>query len=256
MLRLALFGYGELARNLVKKEFKLRYRNSVLGFLWSLFNPLGMMTILTVVFSVFLKSDIRNFPVFILVALLPWRFFSISTSNALWSIVGNAPLVTKVYFPRQILVLSSNLANFLGSCMEFVVLLPLMLLLGMKMTYFIVFLPVILLLELILVFGISLSLAALNVYYRDINQLWDLTLQIGFFVTPILYGISLIPDKYLVAYSLNPLARVIESVRRILFYGVMPTIWDFLILFVSGIFFTVLGYLIFQRLEPRFAEEI
>jgi len=114
-----LFQYSELVRNLTVKEFKLRYRNSVLGFFWSLLNPVAMMIILTLVFSALLKSQIWNFPVFVLTALLAWRFFSIGTSMSLWSIIGNSPLVTKVYFPRWLLVLSSNLANLLGSVLEF-----------------------------------------------------------------------------------------------------------------------------------------
>jgi len=108
-----LFQYNELVRNLTIKEFKLRYRNSVLGFVWSLLNPLAMIIILTLVFSTLLKSGIENFPVFLLTALLAWRFFSISTSMSLSSIIGNSPLVTKIYFPRWLLVLSSNLASLM-----------------------------------------------------------------------------------------------------------------------------------------------
>jgi len=108
-----LFQYNELVRNLTIKEFKLRYRNSVLGFVWYLLNPLAMIIILTLVFSTLLKSGIENFPVFLLTALLAWRFFSISTSMSLSSIIGNSPLVTKIYFPRWLLVLSSNLASLM-----------------------------------------------------------------------------------------------------------------------------------------------
>ncbi len=155
--------YAELIRNLTVKEFKLRYRNSTLGFFWSLLNPLAMMSILTLVFSTLLRSDIGNFPVFLLPALLVWRFFSISTSMALWSIVANAPLVTKVYFPRFLLVLSSNLANLIGSSLEFLVLFPLLLALGMRLSWLLLLVPVILAVEFILIAGASLPLAALNV---------------------------------------------------------------------------------------------
>jgi len=248
--------HSELVRNLTIKEFKLRYRNSVLGFVWSLLNPLAMMIILTLVFSTLLRAGIENFPVFLLTALLAWRFFSISTSMSLSSIIGNSPLVTKIYFPRWLLVLSSNLANLIGSSLEFAALFPLLIFLGMKITYPVLLLPVILVLEFILINGVSLILAPLNVYYRDVNQIWDITLQAGFFITPIIYSINLIPQRYLIAYSLNPMARVVESIRKILYYNTLPTIEDFTIILASGVILLLIGCLTFRRLESRFAEEI
>jgi len=251
-----LFQYGELVRNLTVKEFKLRYRNSVLGFFWSLLNPLAMMVILTLVFSTLLRAGIENFPVFVLTALLPWRFFSISTSMSLSSIIGNQPLVTKIYFPRWLLVLSSNLANLIGSSLEFAALLPLLIFLGMKITYLALLLPLILVLEFILIIGVSLILAPLNVYYRDVNEIWGITLQAGFFLCPIIYSISLIPERYTLAYSLNPMTRIIEAIRKILYYNTLPALDDVIIALASGLLLLLIGYLVFRRLEPRFAEEI
>lgn len=248
--------YTELVKNLTIKEFKLRYRNSFLGFVWSLLNPLAMMAILTLVFSTLLRAGIENFPVFLLPALLVWRFFSIGTSMALWSIIGNASLVTKVYFPRWLLVLSSNLANLVGSTLEFLALLPLLLALGMKVSWLVMLLPVVLAIEFVLIVGASLSLGALNVYYRDVNQVWDIALQAGFFLCPIIYSASLIPSRYAFLYSLNPITRIIESVRRIFYHGALPTAWDLLIPLLSGLILLAIGYAVFLKLEPRFAEEI
>ncbi len=215
-----------------------------------------MMIILTTVFSTLLKFNIENYPVFLLPALLAWRFFSISTTMSLWSIIGNASLVTKVYFPRWLLVLSSNLANLIGSLLEFTVLLPLLIILGMKLTLLIFLLPVFLILEFILIIGVSMPLAALNVYYRDIHQIWDITLQAGFFLTPIIYSISLIPKNYVFLYSLNPITRIIESIRKILSYNTLPNLLDFTIPLLGTLFLFIIGYFIFHRLESRFAEEI
>jgi len=251
-----MFQYSELIRNLAIKEFKLRYRNSVLGFFWSLLNPLAMMIILTLVFSVLITSGIENFPVFLLTALLAWRFFSIGTTMALGSILGNTPLVTNIYFPRWILVLSSNLANLIGSFLEFVVLFPLLIFFGMNLTFLALLLPIILGLEFILIMGISFLLAPLNVYYRDIHQIWDIGLQAGFFLTPILYSVSLIPARYLPIYLLNPMTRIIESIRKILYYNTLPTLEDLMIPFLIGIFLCIIGYQVFRKLEPRFAEVI
>ncbi len=248
--------YNELVRNLTIKEFKLRYRNSVLGFFWSLINPLAIMTILTLVFSIMLRSGIEKFPVFLLTVLLSWRFFYISTSMALGSIIGNSSLVTKVYFPRWLLVLSSNFANLIGSSLEYVALFPLLIFLGMKTTILTLLLPVILLIEFILIAGISLPLSALNVYYRDVSQVWDIALQAGFFICPIFYDISLIPERYLFLYSLNPMTRIIVSIRKILYYNTLPSMSDIIIPILGGLLLLFIGYLIFSRIEPRFAEEI
>jgi len=251
-----LFKYNELLLNLTIKEFKLRYKNSILGFLWSLLNPLAMMIILTIVFSILLRVGIERFPVFLLTALLVWRFFSIATSMALWSIIGNSSLVTKVYFPRWLLVLSSNLANLIGSLLEFIAVFPLLLLLGMKLTFLTLLLPLMLIIEFILITGASLPLAALNVYYRDVAQIWDLTLQAGFFLCPIVYDVKLIPEKYLSLYLLNPMARIIQSVRKILYYNALPSLSDVAIPLISGLLLLLIGYLIFHRLEAKFAEEL
>ena len=251
-----MFEYGELIRNLTIKEFKLRYRTSILGFIWSLLNPLAMMIILTLVFSTLLRSGIEKFPIFVLTALLAWRFFSISTTMSTGSIISNAALVTKIYFPRWLLILSSNLANFLGSSLEFIVLFPLLIFLGMKLTFFMFLLPVILIIEFILIMGISMPLSALNVYYRDVSQVWEITLLSGFFICPIIYDINLVPEKYIFLYSLNPMTRIIVSIRKILYYNTLPTIGDIVIPLLGGLLLLFIGYFIFRKLEPRFAEEI
>jgi len=248
--------YTELVKSMTIKEFKLRYRNSLLGFVWSLLNPLAMMVIMTLVFSTLLRGGIDNFPVFLLPVLLVWRFFSIGTSMALWSIIGNAPLVTKVYFPRWLLVLSSNLANLVGSTLEFVALLPLLLALGMRVSWVLILLPVVLAIEFVLIAGASLPLAALNVYYRDINQIWEIALQAGFFLCPIIYSASLIPARYALFYSLNPMTRIIESIRKIFYHDTPPAAYDLLIPLLGGLILLTFGYVIFLKLEPRFAEEI
>ena len=125
--------YLDIVIVLAKNDFKLRYRNSVLGFLWSLLNPLAYMVILTVVFALLLRSTIPNFPAFILMALLIWRYFQIATSGSLNSIVGNPSLVTSVYIPRILIVLSNNLANLFGASLEFIVFLPLLIFLGVHL---------------------------------------------------------------------------------------------------------------------------
>jgi len=247
--------YWDVIWILVKKDFKIRYRNSALGFIWSLLNPVSIMAILTLVFSLLLRSGIRNFSVFLLAALLPWRFFQIGTMQATGSIAGNPSLVKKIYLPRYLLVLTNNLASFFSFIMEFAALLPIMMILGMTLTIHAILLPLVMVIELLIVLGISLGLGALNVFYRDFYQIWEIALQLGFFLSPIFYDPNIIPERYQFYYSLNPMTRIIESTRKILFHNTMPTLQDLMIPLVFGLVLLAIGYTIFHKLEPRFAEE-
>ncbi len=144
---------------------------------------------------------------------LAWRFFTVGTSQGLMSIVGNPSLVTKIYLPRYLIVLSNNTANFIGAVMEFVALLPLLVFLGANFTIDVILLPLFLVFEFCLIFALSLSLASLNVKYRDFYQLWDIALQLGFWLSPIVYDVSAIPSRYQSLYLLNPMARLIGALR-------------------------------------------
>ncbi len=241
---------------LAQKDFKVRYRNSALGFLWSLLNPFAFMVILTLVFSFLLRSNIPNFPAWLLIGLLVWRFFSIGTGQGLFSIIWNPSLISKVYMPRYLIVLSNNLANFLGATLEFLALLPLLILLGVNVTAYALFLPAILTLEFLLVFGISLSLSSLNVKYRDFDQLWDIALQLGFFLSPIVYDAGLIPERFRFLYSLNPVTRLIEFTRDVMLLQKLPSPSDGVIIVSSIAIFLLIGFVIFRRLEGRFSEEL
>jgi lipopolysaccharide transport system permease protein len=248
--------YLDVVVVLAQKDFKVRYRNSVLGFLWSLLNPLAYMAILTLVFSLLLRVSIPNFAPWVLIGLLVWRFFSIGTAQGLGSIVANPSLVSKVYVPRYIIVLSNNIANFLGATLEFIVLFPLLAILGVNMTGYALFLAPVLVLEFLLVFGLSLSLSSLNLKYRDFYQLWDIALQLGFFLSPIVYDANLIPERFRFVYSLNPVTSLIQSTRSIFLLHQLPPTFDIGVIVSSVVILLLVGFLIFGRLEKRFAEEL
>ncbi len=241
---------------LAQKDFKLRYRNSVLGFLWSLLNPLAFMAILTLVFSLLLRVDVPNFAAWVLIGLLVWRFFAVGTGQALFSIVGNPSLVGKVYLPRHIIVLSNGVANLLGASLEFIALLPLLVFLGVDLSFYVLCLPAILIMEFLLIFGLSLSLSALNLRYRDFYQVWDITLQLGFFLSPIVYDAKLVPARFQLLYSLNPVTCLIESARAIFLQQQFPPLFDSIVILSSVTIFLLSGFMIFRRLEKRFAEEL
>ena len=245
--------YFDVVTVLAGKDFKLRYKNSVLGFLWSLLNPLANLLILTLVFSVLMHSTNA---LLLLVGLLFWRFFQIATSQSLGSIVGNPSLVTKVALPRYLIVLSNNLANLLAACLEVAAFIPVLFALGAKFSVYTLFLPVIILLEFGLIFGLSLCLASLNVLYRDLHEVWEIVTQLGFFLSPIVYTAISIPPRFQFAYSLNPVTRIIESGRGILLYGRLPMVYDIEVIVLFVLIFVSVGFLVFHSLEDKFAEEL
>jgi lipopolysaccharide transport system permease protein len=161
-----------------------------------------------------------------------------------------------VYIPRYMIVLSNNIANFTGAALEFLVLVPLLVALGVNLTVYALFLVPILILEFLLVFGLSLSLSSLNLKYRDFYQLWDIALQLGFFLSPIVYDGNLIPERFRFVYSLNPVTSLIQSTRSIFLLHQLPSTFDIGVIVSSVVILLLVGFLIFGRLEKRFAEEL
>jgi len=214
------------------------------------------MSILTLVFSLLIRVDIPNYAAWVLLGLMVWRFFSVGTAQSLSCIADNPSLVTKMYLPRYLIVISNNLANLLGASLEFAALLPLIFLLGVRFTPLVLLLPVILIMEFLLILGMSLALSALNLKYRDVYQLWDIALQLGFFLSPIIYDTNIIPARYRTLYSLNPIACLTDSIRSIFLYNRLPSLLDTSSLLSVIAILIALGVVIFRHYEPRFAEEI
>ncbi|MGD1995619.1 MAG: ABC transporter permease [Anaerolineae bacterium] len=262
-----LWQYRELVRNLVIRDLKARYKNSVLGVAWSWLNPLMMMAVYTVVFKVLAgRSSLPDYPVFILCALLPWNFFSTSVSQATNSIVVSAPLVKKVYFPRETLPISVVLGNLVNFLIALPVFFLLALAMGSRITVWVLLLPVIILVQLIFIVGVTLITSTLNVFYRDTRLIMDVVLMAWFFLTPIFYPLSTVPEQYTLwgvtlntrvwLRRLNPMASIIASYRDMLYWGA-GTGWDFLLrTALTSIAILVVGYLVFQRYSSRFGEEV
>ena len=248
--------YRDLIWNLTITDLKIKYQSSALGFAWSLLNPLLMMLVLYVVFVNVFRFNQDNFALYILVGLIAWRFLANGTSMAMGSIVGRPGLVTKIYIPRQILVLSTTLSCFISSLLEFCVLIPLLFIFGIKITPYILFFPIAHVIFFFIVYGVSLMLAAFYVYYRDLNQIWDVLIQLGFFLSPICYPLSTIPAKYLSIYLLNPVTVLMEMYRNFLIYGIAPAPLSIIYLIIVATILVVVGMAVFKRLERRFAEEI
>lgn len=248
--------YWDLIEILTTSYLRVKYQSSILGFAWSLINPLFIMLILYIVFShIFGVSD-SQYALYILIGITTYRFFSNATSMGMTSIVSNSGLVTKVFIPRQILVFSAVLSGFISSILEFSVLFILMILLGAHFYSTVLLLPLILLLFFLMIYSLALGLASLYVLYRDLNQIWEVILQAAFFLSPIVYSISAIPEQYLQLYMLNPVTTTMVTIHDILLYGTLPDSVLVLYLVLISIFLLFLCRFIFNRIERRFAEEV
>jgi len=251
-----LFEYSELIKNLVASDLKVKYQSSVLGFAWSMLNPLLMMLVLYAVFNNIFRFEQEHFALYLLIGIIAWRFLANGTMTAMSSIVGKPSLVTKIFIPREVLTFSMAMSAFISSILEFAVLIPLLVILGVSLSFTMLLFPVIHILFFVMVYGLSLVLASLYVYYRDLNQIWDILLQVGFYLAPIIYPLSLVPEKYIFYYMLNPVTRLMVMYRDILLYNTIPSALNFLIVAMCGLIFLIIGTMIFRKLSPGFAEEV
>lgn len=205
-----------LLGELVRTDFKLRYQGSVLGYAWSLLRPLLLFVILYIVFVKFLRigGDIPHFPVYLLLGIVLWNFFAEMTSQSLSSIVGRGDLIRKIKIPRWIIVLSSSIAALINLGLNLIVVAVFMVLNHVDLYSTLVFIPLLLLEIYMLALGVSLFLAAMYVKFRDVTYIWEVVLQAGFYVTPILYSLSIIHNvTYQKILLMNPMAQAIQDAR-------------------------------------------
>jgi len=244
--------YTYLLKQLVWRDFHVKYRSSMLGMLWSFLNPLLTMFVYYFVFSTLFKSDIAYFPVYLMSGIVLFNYFSESTGLGLTSIVGNSALITKVYMPKYIYPLSKVLSSAINLCISFIPLLLVMLLTGMQFHKSLLLLPWVVGCLIMFSLGISLILATMYVFFRDTQFLWGVLVTLWNFLTPIFYPESIIPAQFLTLYHLNPLYQIVYFMRSITINGVSPTpITYFYCLLSSGIPL-VIGLFVFRKYQDKF----
>jgi len=259
----------ELMVNLTLRELRGKYKRSVLGWTWSLLNPLASMVIFTIVFSFFLKvkppvgdpSGLHNFAFFLLCGLLPWNFLNNGMMGGMAALIGNANLIKKVYFPREILVSATVAAFDVSFLIELGVLAAALLIVG---NFVIPWIPVVLFLIALFtlfVLGIALTVSVLNVYFRDVQHFVNILLMLWFYATPIVYPITYVPEQWKGIplrhiYTFNPMVRFAETFRDVLYDLRFPSWNDTLFLVVVTALSLALGMWVFSKLEGRLAEEL
>ncbi len=254
----SLWRYRELIHILVWRDVTVRYKQTLLGVAWAMFQPVATMLIFTVVFSVMGKipSDGFPYPVFLYAGLLPWFYISQALSRGGTSLVGEAPLISKVYFPRLILPLSATIAPLVDLLLAFIAFLGLMAWFQVMPTWHILLLPLFAGLGATVTLAAGLWVSALYVRYRDVGHILPMFIQLWMFVSPILYPVSKVPESWRAIYALNPVVSVVEGFRWALIPGFQV---DFSMFLPSlGIVFVVLlgGLIYFRSMERTFADVI
>ncbi len=255
-----------LLAELVRTDFKLRYQGSVLGYAWSLLRPLLLFLILYIVFVKFLKigNSIEHYPVYLLLGIVIWNFFTEMTTQSLGSIVGRGDLIRKIRIPRWIIVLSSSVAALINLGLNMIIIGIFMVINHVDITHSILYVPLFLLEIYILALGISLFLSAAFVKYRDVSYIWEVMLQAGFYATPILYPMSAIPNVTIQKLLfMNPMAQAIQSIRyygvttqAVTISGLLKGSVFILVPFVLTAAIFVIGVLYFKKESKYFAENI
>jgi lipopolysaccharide transport system permease protein len=251
----AVLHYRQLIRSLVAKDLKLKYRGSVLGFLWSLVNPLLMLGVYTLAFTYIMKVRVEGFVFLLLLGILAWNFFVGSLVMSTGAIVDNAGLLKSVLFPRAVLPIASVMFNFAQYVLTAAVLIPVMLIVyRVPITPLLVLYPFFLLLQLVFITGLALALSAAAAHLRDTRHLLDIALQVLFWTTPIVWSLSLVPEKYQPLVLLSPMSSFVVAYQRIFYYGVWPGSEVTAVAVLYALAALAIGTTFFLRSDRRFSE--
>jgi ABC-type polysaccharide/polyol phosphate export permease len=252
----SLWRFRDLVANIVRRDLQLRYKGSTLGLGWSMLHPLVMAGVYTLAFRFVMDIRIEHYPLFLLSGLLPWMFLTATLSSATGSIVDNVSLVRKVAFPRALLPLSALASQFVQFGLMYTVIVPVALAMGVGLSPVWVVLPPLLVLQALFIGGIGLLLATAYVYFRDTRHLLDVLLQVWFWLTPVVYEISLVPERFRGWFYLNPMTHFVNAYHDIVVGHRWPDGATVAAMAIVSAGAAVVGLLVFFRHERRFAELI
>lgn len=247
--------YLFLVNQFTVTDFKLRYSHSVLGYLWSLLNPLLMFGVLYLVFSIFMRfGGAEHYQIYLLSGIILYTFFNETTSSGMISLFTKSSLLNKVNFPRIIIPLSSTLTNSITLFLNMVILSVFIAFSGVHVGYA-AFFGLLTLFELVVLsFGVSLFLCSFYLKFRDLTHIWGVILQLGFWATPIIYPVDIVPAKYHILFRINPMARLIQNFRMVAITGEFPAVRNIVYNLVMVILVFSVGFFVFQKRQRHFAE--
>jgi lipopolysaccharide transport system permease protein len=245
-----------LLYELVVRDLTLRYRGSILGFAWTLLNPVLFMAIYTLVFSVYLRSGIHAFPLYLLSGMIPWIWMSGATGQAVTAIIDGRAYVGKTLLPTELLVFVPVLSNGVNFVITILLLFPVSLALGVNPVWAVVFLPLLTLIQLAITLGIALLVATCNVFYRDLQQLVGYALLAVMFLTPLFYEATAVPPNLTFMVTYSPIAALVAGYQSVFYYGTLPDWRKLLFAAAFGAAILALGLLCFNRNRDAFGEYV
>ena len=251
-----LYKYRELLKTNIKKEIRGKYKNSFLGVLWSFLNPLLQIAVYALVFPFILKNTEDNYVIFLCCGLIPWAFFSTTISRSAFTMVENGNIIKKVYFPREILpisVVTSETVNFLIST---IIIIVFVIFGGIGLSKYIMLYPIVLLAQYLLLIAISLIVSSISIYIMYLQHLIGVALQLLFYAAPIVYTPESIPEQFKWILKCNPMTYIISGYRNIFYNQTMIELKPLLILIVCSLVACAIGYVIFNKLQKGFAEQL
>jgi ABC-2 type transport system permease protein len=252
-----IWNYRDMIGSLVRRELRGKYEKSVLGFLWAFLGPLFQILIYSIVFTVVFHNSMPNYTMFLMAGMLPWTFFSDSLAQGTSTIIGNSEMVKKIYFPREVLVISEVLAKMVNMLLSFIVMAVFLIVTGVGFSVQLAILPLAILIELIFTMGLSLIVSALTVYLRDLEYVINVVLMAWIWGTPIMYSIEGIDNAmYLKLLYINPMTAIINNYQCIFYYHIWPNTTSIVYPLIEGIIMLIIGDLIFIKCKKRFAEEM
>lgn len=252
----SVLNYRELLDELTKREIKQRYKQSVLGYAWVILNPFFTMAVMSFVFSKIMRiGDLGvPYPIFLFAGLLPWTLFSNSIASSMGALVSNSGLLTKIYFPREVFVLSTIIAKIFDFFLASTVFVGMMFLYKIPITGYVLWFVPIFLIQQLFTYGLSLLVSAFNLFYRDIQYVVSLMLLLWMYLTPVIYPVELFPEQYRWIFQLNPMAVIINAYRQVLLGGAGPNLTSLGIALLLSLLLWLVGHRIFKKLEGQFAD--
>lgn len=253
-----LYDYRQMIFSLVRKDLRGRYKGSVLGFLWTFINPLFQLLVYTIAFSFILPSPIEKYYLHLFVALIPWIFFSSSIQGGANSIIAAKDMVSKIYFPREVIPISYVTSCFVNMLLSFIIIFAVVIFSGVGLNFLAVLcLPVIMLVEYIMALGMAMLFSAITVFFRDMEHILSIITMAWIYLTPVLYPIDMIENKTIQRlFYINPMTSVIVAYRDVLYYAKVPDLSTLLIAFGFGVLILFVGSFVFSGLKRHFAEEL
>ena len=253
-----LLSHLELIKHLTLREIRVRYKQSFLGFFWVILNPFFQMVIMSFVFSNIVKFPHLGipYPIFLYAGLLPWIFFAGSLGSSMSVLIEDSALIKKIYFPREILILSTLLAKTFDFALSTLIFMLLMFIFKVDITFYtLLFIPIFLI-QFIFTYALALFFSALNLFYRDTQYIFNLVISLWFYLTPVIYATELFPEKYRFIFKINPMSVFINAYRQVIFAAKLPNMGSLIVGVMISIAIFLISYRIFKKLEGVFADVV